>query len=111
MKKVLLTAEHHNWGCHTIYDWHQTKYILYEDGTLLSVVFEGGAISSHETILSKEDTTYIKRNIKKFIHETPEIEADDGSAWQFEGPDYEFSLGYIYGSKLEKIAEILIHKG
>lgn len=108
MKKVLLTAEHHNWSCHTIYDWQQTKYILFEDGALLSVVFEDESITSYETHLSEEHIAFIKKNIKKFIYDTPEIDACDGSAWQFEGPDYEFGPGYIYGSKLEKIAEILV---
>ena len=107
MKKVILTDEHYNWSCHTIYDWQQTKYILFEDGALLSVVFKGGEIAAYETNLSAKDTKFIQKHIKKFIYETPEIDACDGSGWQFEGPNFRFGPGYIYGSKLEKIAKML----
>lgn len=31
MAKVLLSAEHHNWGLCTADDWHQTNYTLYDD--------------------------------------------------------------------------------
>lgn len=33
---VLLTAERHNWGCHSVMDWRKTSYILRKDGTIVS---------------------------------------------------------------------------
>ena len=107
MKKVILTAEHHNWSMHAIGDWLQTKYVLFEDGTLQCVVFRGGIIYAYEKTVSDEDLEFIKNNIKDFVYSTPEIDATDGSAWSFEGPDYSFRLGYIYDSDLERIADIL----
>ena len=106
-KKVLLTAEHQNWGLQTTHDWHQTKFILFEDGTLQQVIFVGEEIISSEWVLGEEEVTFVKDNIKEFIYNTDEIDACDGDAWCFEGPDFEYDLGYIYGSNLEKIASIL----
>ena len=107
-RKVLFTAEHQNWSMHTIEDWQQTKYVLFEDGTLQSIVFEGGSIFAHEKTISEDDMQFIKNNIKKFVYNVPEIDACDGDAWAFEGPDYCFDFGYIYGSDLERIASILL---
>ena len=57
---------------------------------------------------SEDDMQFIKNNIKKFIYNVPEIDACDGDGWAFEGPDYCFDFGYIYGSDLERIASIII---
>lgn len=107
-RKVLLTAEHQNWGMHTSDDWMQTKYILFEDGTLQSVVFENRTIIATERTLSPEDLVFVRDNIRTFIYDSPDVQACDGDAWAFEGPDYEFDLGCIDGTKLEKIADILL---
>lgn len=104
---IVLVAEHHNWGLQIPDDWHQTKYILFEDGTLQKIVFIGASINSYNVSVSEKDVKFIQKNLEKFIRKTPEIEAYDGSAWKFEGPGCYFRLGYIYGSELEKIAEIL----
>lgn len=109
-RKVLLTAEHHNWGMHTLDDWMQTKYILFEDGALQSVVFGHRTIISKERTLSPEELSFIKDNIKNFVFNSPDVDACDGDAWEFQGPDFEFDLRYIYGTKLEEIAEILLGK-
>lgn len=106
-KKVLMTAEHHNWGLSTIYDWQQTKYTLFEDGTLQSVVFEGRLIYATERHINSDEVRFIKDNVKEFVFNAPDLDGCDGDAWQFEGPDYSLQLGYIYGSDLEKIADIL----
>ena len=106
-RQVLLTAEHHNWGLSSIYDWHQTKYTLFKDGTLQSVVFEGRSIYSTERHIKDADLRFISDNIKDFVLDAPKTDSCDGDAWQFEGSDFSFSLGYIYGTELEKIAEIL----
>lgn len=92
---------------HSLDDWLQTKFILFEDGTLQSVVFEGGEIISTERHLDEAGVAFIRDNIRNFVSNAPEIEACDGEAWQFEGPDYYFDLGYIYGTDLIKIANIL----
>jgi len=106
-RQVLLTAEHHNWGLSSIYDWQQTKYTLFEDGTLQSVVFEGRTIYSTERHINDADLRFIRDNIKDLVLDAPETGGCDGDAWQFEGADFSFSLGYIYGTDLEKIVEIL----
>ena len=108
-KEVLFTAEHHNWGLQTIEDWHQTKYILFKNGTLQSVVYKGSSIMSFERRISDSELKFIEENISNFIYNTPEIDACDGDAWAFEGSDYCFGIGYIYGSELERIASILIN--
>ena len=105
-RHVLLTAEHHNWGLSSIYDWQQTKYTLFEDGTLQSVVFESRSIQSTERHINDTDLRFIRDNIKDFVLDAPKTGGCDGDAWQFEGPDFTFSLGYIYGADLEIIAEI-----
>ena len=107
-RKVLLTAEHHNFGLMLQSDWRQTKYILFESGTLQSVVFRGSSIIANERQITDEELTFIKDNIEEIVRNTPEIQACDGEAWQFEGPDYYFPLGYIYDTELELIANILL---
>ena len=106
-RKVILTAEHHNSGLHTIDDWQQTKFILFEDGVLQTIVFEGRKIRAHERTLREDELMLITDNIKEFIYNTPDIDACDGDTWVFEGPDYCFEYGYINGSDLEFIADIL----
>lgn len=105
-RQVLLTAEHHNWGLSNIYDWHQTKYTLFVDGTLQSVVFEGRSIYSTEKQIKDNDLRFISDNIKEFVLSAAEVVACDGDTWQFEGPDFTYSLGYIYVTDLEKIAKL-----
>lgn len=105
--KVLLTAEHHNWGLSTIYDWQQTKFILYENGMLQSLVFEDRSIRAYERLLDTEELEFIRENIKDYVHSADAVDACDGEAWMFEGGDFSFDLGYIYGTDLERIAEIL----
>lgn len=106
-KKVVLTAEHLNCGKHTIYDWQKTKFTLFEDGTLQSVVFAGGTIVAHKRIISNDDLMFIKDNIRSFISRTPELDVYDGDGWIFEGPDYTYDFGYVYGTDLEKIVKII----
>lgn len=105
--KVLLTAEHHNWGLSTIYDWHQTKYILYDNGLLQSVVFENRSIRSYDRQLDSNELKFIRENVRELVFAADDVDACDGTAWKFEGGDFSFDLGYIYGTDLERIAEIL----
>ena len=109
-RKVLLTAEHHNWGLSSIEDWQQTKYTLFDDGILQSVVFEGASVSSFEKRLSRDRLKFIRDNIKDFALNAEDSDGCDGDAWQFEGAGYSYHLGYIYGSELEKIADILLEE-
>ena len=109
-RNVILTAEHHNFGLSCIYDWQQTKYILFEDGTLISLVFEGASIRAYEGCITEDKLRFICDNAKAFVSNAEETAGWDGEAWQFEGPDYSFPLGYIYGTELEKIAEILMEE-
>ena len=106
-RKVLLTAEHHNFGLMHQSDWRQTKYTLFESGTLQSVVFRGSSITASERQITVEELTFIKDNIREIVRNTPETQAYDGEAWQFEGPDYYFQSGYIHDTELELIANIL----
>lgn len=105
--KVLLTAEHHNWGLSTIYDWQQTKYILFENGLLQSVEFKNRTIHADEKLLNDNELGFIRDNAKEFVLAAEEVDACDGDAWKFEGEDFSFDLGYIYGTDLERIADIL----
>jgi len=107
MKNVLLSAECHNWGLSTVDDWHQTHYKLFEDGTLQMEVLEGRDRKTIKRHIDEADLVFIKENTKKYIDDMPIIEACDGVAWEFQGPDYTFDLGYIYGTALEKVANIL----
>lgn len=107
MAKVLLTAEHHNWGLCTADDWHQTNYILYDDGMLHEEAFVGREKMATERHLNEVEMAFIKKNAKKYVLAMPEIDACDGSVWKYDGPDFSFDLGYIYGTDLEKIADIL----
>ncbi len=66
------------------------------------VIFEGGGIIATERHLDEAEMAFIRDMIKNYTFDMSEIDVCDGDAWQFEGPDYCFDLGYIYGTDLEK---------
>ncbi len=107
-KTIILTAAHHNWGLQCKDDWHKTFYILYDNGDLRSVIYEGAEIREENYRISDGDREFIRENIEYYIRIADEIDASDGDAWEFEAGGYTFDLGYIYDSELEKIAEILL---
>ena len=107
-RKVLLAAEHHNWGLSSIGDWQQTKYTLFDDGILQSVVFEGASVSSFEKRLSRDRLKFIRDNIKDFVLNAEDSDGCDGDAWQFEGAGYSYHLGYIYGG-LSTFDALIVH--
>ncbi len=104
---VLLTAECHNWGCHSPADWTKTQYILRKDGMLTIVTYVGEDITETQSRISNEDLSFIQKNIDKSIEQTEYVSACDGVAWTVRFGRKEFDLDYVYGTKLEKITNIL----
>lgn len=107
-KKIILTAAQHNWGLHSFDDWQKNFYILYDNGDLRVVVYEGTVITEENYCISDDNLRYVQENIEHFIMSADENDACDGEAWEFESGGTRFDLGYIYGSDLEKIAGILV---
>ena len=105
---VLLTAECHNWGLCTVFDWRETKYTLRSDGTLTVVTFEGENITETKCQIPEKDMAYINKHIDKGMEQGTHSCGCDGVAWRFQHRNHECELGYVFGTDLEKIANILI---
>lgn len=104
---VLLTAERHNWGCHSIMDWRKTSYILRKDGTITFVVYEGEDITDMYGRISDNDLSFIQEHIDEYIDQQRDIDACDGVSWSIQYGWKEVEAGYVYGTGLERITEIL----
>lgn len=108
MEKIILTAAHHNWGLHSKDDWQKTFYILYDNGDLRAIIYEGAEIREEKYRISDANLGFIRENIEYYIRTADENDGCDGDAWEFEANGMTFDLGYIYGLELEKIAKILL---
>ena len=104
---VLLTAERHNWGCHSIMDWRKTSYILRKDGTISFVIYEGEDITEMHGRILDDDLFFIREHIDEYIDQQRDIDACDGVSWSIQYGWKEVEAGYVYGTGLERITEIL----
>ena len=104
---VLLTAECHNWGRHSIMDWRKTQYILRKDGVLTIITYKSGEITEERKRITPEDLSFIRAHIDEYIDTCEEVNAYDGEAWEIQCGIKVFDIGYVYGTKLEKITDIL----
>ena len=108
---VLLTAEHHNWGMQCVDDWHKTLYILRNDGNLTIVSYEGETITEYQKKISNRNLSFIRSHIEEYMDSAERIDACDGTAWEIQHGFQLFELGYVYGTVLEKITDILYAAG
>lgn len=103
---VVLIAECHNWGLITPMDWQESHYVLHKDGTLTITRCVGDEITEVKKTISGKDLAFIQSKIDDYI-EADASEACDGVAWKVKCGRKTFELGYVYGTKLEVITDIL----
>ena len=66
-------------------DWAETEYIIYDDYSLVinNYYCNGIVIKVKGLNISKSDFKKIKKIMEKLAENEPEIDADDGEAWEF----------------------------
>lgn len=86
-------------------------YILRNDGNLTIVSYEGETITEYQKKISNRNLSFIRNHIEEYMDSAERIDACDGTAWEIQHGFQLFELGYVYGSCLEKITDILYAAG
>ena len=104
---VLLTARHLNQGLRMDGDWGETRFTVFEDGTVTCVNHAGSEDREFMRSLNESDFAFIEEHIGEYMKAEPVLAICDGTTWEFKYRDRHFGPGYVYGIELEEIAEIL----
>ena len=104
---VLLTARHLNQGLRMDGDWGETRFTVFEDGTVTCINHAGNEDRGFMRSLNESDFAFIEEHIDEYMKAEPVLAICDGTTWEFKYRDRHFGPGYVYGTELEEIADIL----
>ena len=112
MENLVLQVKHENWGLIGPGSWSSTTWKIYGD-LKMEVTINGAKPEIKQLKISQKDFDFIQKYLKEAKQEIIDIDALDGSAWEFkqyQGKSlvWEREMGYIYGFKpLEIIGHYL----
>ncbi len=103
MENLVLQVKHENWGLIGSNSWNSTTWKIYGD-LKMEVTIDGAKSEARQLKISQKDFDFIQRHLKEAKKEIIDIDALDGSAWEFkqyQGKTLVWGreMGYIYGFK------------
>lgn len=107
MENLVLKIKHENWGLIGPGSWNNTVWKIYGDLSMevsASYNFDNVKSVTKKLKISQKDFDFILKYLKEAKKEIIDIDALDGSAWEFKQYQgktlvWEREMGYIYGFK------------